>query len=80
MSRKRKSRSRGLTKATDCCRVETPKDVKARYTRSKKTLKQITTLALTDAFEYDIRDEIVGRAYMNMVHHRNDYNRSKATK
>lgn len=80
MSRKRKNRSRGLSETTDCCTVETHKDIKVRYARSKKTLKQVTALALTDAFEYDIREEIVGRAYMHMLYHRNDYNRSKATK
>ena len=80
MSKKTRSKTRSYPmEATDCC-VENIEHIKARYKVSKQNLKAIETLALNNAFDYELRDEILGRAYNEFLRNKEDYKRAKARK
>ena len=78
--RKRKNRSRGLyaTETQDEPCRESLQTLKLRAEAAKETLDTITSLAQTDAFDYEVRDEIVGKAYMNHLHAKQELRRRKA--
>ena len=65
MSRKNR-KSRGLHTASEPCQ-EPVAAYKARVTKAKRQLKAILELYREDGIDYDIQDELVGRAYLRVV-------------
>ncbi len=65
MSKRRRVKSRGLTASEPC--QESIENYKARAKKAKRQLKAIMELYREDGIEYDIQDEIVGRAYLRVV-------------
>lgn len=65
MSRKN-IKPRGLSTDSEPCQ-EPVASYKARVTKAKKQLKAILELYRDDGIEYDIQDELVGRAYLRVV-------------
>jgi len=79
MSKKnRQTRGRELGDSAPC--MEAIQTVKARYKKVKKQFKQIVELAEQDAIHYDYREEIVGKAYLNMRYAKQELQRRKAMK
>ncbi len=52
--------------ASDLCQ-EPIEAYKARFKKSKRQLKAIMELYREDGIEYDIQDELVGRAYLRVL-------------
>ena len=76
MGRKKRNRAYGLT-PTESCEESIP-NVKARLKRARKNLKTILRMCREDIFEYDMRNEVVGKAYLNVTYIENELERRKA--
>ena len=80
MSRKnRKSRAYVLNDCSEPCQ-EPITIVKARVKEAKEDLADIVSLAERGTLDYDIRDEVVGRAYMSLVQAKTALRRRKVQK
>ena len=76
MGSKNKFRSVPMPMTEGC--MDSPINAKKRYKNAKKRYEQILTLALEDAFNYENRDEIVGRVCLEMYRAQQDWHRAKA--
>ncbi len=62
----KRKRNRGLSTANEPCQ-EPVASYKARVKTAKRQLKAIMELHREGAIEYDIQNEVVGRAYTRVV-------------
>ena len=65
MSKKRR-KSRGIDTIGEPCQ-EPVASYKARFKKAKRHLKAILKLYREDGIDYNVRDEVVGRAYLRVV-------------
>ncbi len=63
---RRHRKAKGLSTAGEPCQ-EPVASYKARVKKAKQQLKVIMELYRNDGIEYDIQDELVGRAYLRVV-------------
>ncbi len=63
---KRNRKSRELSTASELC-LESVEAYKARVKKAKRQLNITMALYLDEGINYDIQDELIGRAYLKVV-------------
>lgn len=81
MSKKTKRRKNNIGYAVasahnEC--TENIESIKARVKQTKANLKAVTELAIQGVFDYDVKDEIVGKAYLDVLRAKNDLQHRKS--
>lgn len=75
MGRKNRTKSRPVSDMGEC--RESKESIQLRLEKAKKQLDIVSSLAYEEVFDYDVRDEIVGKVYMSVLHHQRDLDRFK---